>query len=45
MSGSPILPYRVIGGDAALISAPLIGIIVAIIPFFVKAGLLPPVVG
>ena len=41
----PNLPYRVIGGDAALIIALLIGIIVAIIPFFVKAGLLPPVVG
>ncbi len=41
----PNLPYRVAGGDAALIIALLIGIIVAIIPFFVKAGLLPPVVG
>ena len=41
----PNLPYRVTGGDAALIIALLIGIIVAIIPFFVKAGLLPPVVG
>lgn len=41
----PNLPYRVAGGDVALIIALLIGIIVAIIPFFVKAGLLPPVVG
>jgi len=41
----PNLPYRVAGGDIALIIALVIGIIVAIIPFFVKAGLLPPVVG
>lgn len=41
----PHLPYRVPGGDIALIVALIIGIIVAIIPFFVQAGWLPPVVG
>ena len=41
----PTLPYRVAGGDIALIIALVIGIVVACIPFFVKAGMLPPVVG
>ena len=41
----PNLPYRVAGGDVALIIALVIGIVVACIPFFVKAGMLPPVVG
>ena len=41
----PNLPYRVAGGDIALIIALVIGIVVACIPFFVKAGKLPPVVG
>ena len=41
----PNLPYRVAGGDIALIIALVIGIVVACIPFFVKAGMLPPVVG
>ena len=41
----PHLPYRVAGGDIALIIALVIGIVVACIPFFVKAGMLPPVVG
>lgn len=41
----PNLPYRVAGGDIALIIALVIGIVVACIPFFVKAGILPPVVG
>ena len=41
----PNLPYRVAGGDIALIIALVIGIVVACIPFFVKAGMLPPGVG
>lgn len=41
----PHLPYRVAGGNIALIMAFIAGLIVAIIPFFVKAGYLPPVVG
>jgi len=41
----PNLLYRVAGGDIALIIALVIGIVVACIPFFVKAGILPPVVG
>ena len=41
----PNLPYRVAGGDIALIIALVIGIVVACIPFFVKAGMLPPVLG
>ena len=41
----PNLPSRVAGGDIALIIALVIGIVVACIPFFVKAGMLPPVVG
>ena len=41
----PNLSYRVAGGDIALIIALVIGIVVACIPFFVKAGMLPPVVG
>ncbi len=41
----PIQTYRVAGGDVALIIALVIGIVVACIPFFVKAGMLPPVVG
>ena len=41
----PNLPYRVAGGDIALIIALVIGLVVACIPFFVKAGMLPPVVG
>lgn len=41
----PHLPYRVQGGDIALILALILGIAAAIIPFYVKAGYLPPVVG
>ena len=41
----PNLPYRVAGGAIALIIALVIGIVIACIPFFVKAGMLPPVVG
>ena len=41
----PHLPYRVPGGDIALILALILGIAAAIIPFYVKAGYLPPVVG
>jgi tyrosine-specific transport protein len=33
------------GGDVALILALVLGIAAAIIPFYVKAGHLPPVVG
>ena len=41
----PHLPYRVPGGDVALILALVLGIAAAVIPFYVKAGYLPPVVG
>ena len=41
----PHLPYRVPGGDIALILALVLGIAAAVIPFYVKAGYLPPVVG
>ncbi|MDO4642580.1 MAG: aromatic amino acid transporter [Cardiobacteriaceae bacterium] len=41
----PDLPYRVMGSNLALIIALIIGIVIACIPFFIKAGLLPPVVG
>lgn len=41
----PHLPYRVPGGYAALILALILGIAAAVIPFYVKAGYLPPVVG
>ena len=41
----PNLPYRVPGGDVALIVALVIGVVVACIPFLIKAGKLPPVVG
>ena len=41
----PHLSYRVPGGDVALILALVLGIAAAVIPFYVKAGYLPPVVG
>ena len=41
----PDLPYRVPGGNIALIIALIIGVVVACIPFLIKAGLLPQVVG
>lgn len=41
----PDLPYRVAGGTPALLIALVIGIVVACIPFFIKAGWLPEVVG
>ena len=41
----PHLPYRVPGGDVALFLALVLGIAAAVIPFYVKAGYLPPVVG
>lgn len=41
----PDLPYRVAGGNIALIIALVLGIAVACIPFLIKAGWLPQVVG
>ncbi|WP_109079094.1 aromatic amino acid transporter [Aggregatibacter kilianii] len=39
------LPYRVAGGNFALVLALLIGIAIIIIPFLTEAGILPRVVG
>ncbi|MGQ0286771.1 aromatic amino acid transporter [Pasteurellaceae bacterium 22721_9_1] len=41
----PNLPYRVVGGNAALIIGLLLGIIIMIIPFLIEAGYLPTVAG
>jgi len=41
----PNLPYRVIGGNPALIIAFIAGIIIMVIPFFIQLGYLPPAVG
>lgn len=41
----PDLPYRVAGGNIALVIALVIGVVVACIPFLIKAGWLPQVVG
>lgn len=41
----PDLPYRVAGGNAALLAALLIGIGIACIPFIIAAGWLPKAVG
>lgn len=41
----PNLPYRVIGGEGILIVISILGIIIVNIPFFIKLGWLPEVVG
>lgn len=41
----PNLPYRVLGGSALLIISALLGILITMIPFVMKAGYLPSVVG
>ncbi|KAE9534147.1 aromatic amino acid transporter [Ursidibacter arcticus] len=41
----PNLPYRVIGGNLALLLSAILGIIIVLIPFVVRAGYLPAVVG
>lgn len=41
----PNLPYRVIGGNIALIVALIAGIIIMIIPFLIQLGYLPQAVG
>lgn len=41
----PNLPYRVMGGNVALLIALLIGIVIMIIPFLIQAGYLPAVAG
>ncbi|PVX40483.1 tyrosine-specific transport protein [Pasteurella langaaensis DSM 22999] len=41
----PNLPYRVIGGNSALIIALIAGVIIMLIPFFIQLGYLPPAVG
>ena len=41
----PNLPYRVAGGNLALIVALIMGVIIMVIPFLMEAGILPPVAG
>ncbi|TGZ99494.1 aromatic amino acid transporter [Rodentibacter pneumotropicus] len=41
----PNLPYRVIGGKSILIVISILGIIIVNIPFFIKLGFLPVVIG
>ncbi|EXI62421.1 aromatic amino acid transport family protein [Mannheimia granulomatis] len=41
----PNLPYRVIGGNAALVIALVAGIIIMVIPFLIQLGYLPQAVG
>ena len=41
----PNLPYRVIGGNLTLLLSAILGIIIVLIPFVVRAGYLPAVVG
>ena len=41
----PNLPYRVFGGKPLLIALMVFGVIIAFIPFLIKFGVLPPVVG
>ncbi|MGC6378128.1 aromatic amino acid transporter [Bisgaard Taxon 45] len=41
----PNLPYRVSGGSALLLISALLGVIITSIPFVIKAGYLPAVVG
>ena len=41
----PNLPYRVPGGSGVLLFVSILGIIIVSIPFLIKLGVLPPVVG
>lgn len=41
----PNLPYRVLGGNLALVVALIAGIIIMVIPFLIQAGYLPQAVG
>ena len=41
----PNLPYRVPGGSGLLLFVSILGIIIVSIPFLIKLGILPPVVG
>lgn len=41
----PTLPYRVFGGNIALLITLVIGVLIVIIPFLIELGLLPTVVG
>ncbi|OOF57300.1 aromatic amino acid transport family protein [Rodentibacter myodis] len=42
---NPTLPYRVMGGNIALIIALIIGIVIMVIPFLIQSGYLPAVAG
>ncbi|QPB41862.1 aromatic amino acid transporter [Rodentibacter haemolyticus] len=42
---NPNLPYRVIGGNATLVIALIVGIAIMIIPFLIQTGYLPAVAG
>ncbi|BFU61160.1 MULTISPECIES: aromatic amino acid transport family protein [Rodentibacter] len=42
---NPNLPYRVIGGNTALVIALIVGIAIMIIPFLIQTGYLPAVAG
>ena len=41
----PNLPYRVAGGNTALVIALIMGVIIMVIPFLMQAGILPSVAG
>lgn len=41
----PKLPYRVVGGNTALVLALLLGLLIIVIPFLIDAGYLPKVIG
>lgn len=41
----PELPYRVKGGNKALLAALIIGVFIVFVPFLIEAGYLPTVVG
>ncbi|TCP94780.1 tyrosine-specific transport protein [Cricetibacter osteomyelitidis] len=41
----PDLPYRVTGGNISLIIALLLGLLIMNVPFIIKVGYLPPVIG
>lgn len=42
---NPALPYRVIGGNIALVIALLVGVVIMVIPFLIQWGYLPAVAG
>lgn len=41
----PDMPYRVLGGNLGLIISLLLGLLIISVPFLIKGGYLPPVVG